>query len=75
MDHSDDPLPTRRPGRPKRGAQRRERYCVSLEPRHAESLRVIGGGLLSEGIARTLELYEAVRADETVNHDLKTERG
>lgn len=56
-------LPSRRPGRPKLGAERRVRYCVCLEPTHdaAELLRM-GSGNLSAGIRKALEESRAWRA-------------
>lgn len=40
-----------KPGRPLLGKEAKRRYQVMLEPRTAESLRKLGGGNLSAGIA------------------------
>lgn len=47
------------PGPPVQGQEPRQRYSVSLEPRHAEWLIALGGGNLSGGVRAAVEKLQA----------------
>lgn len=66
----DDPLPLRRPGRPKLGAQRRQAYTVTLEPALADLVRTVGNGSLSAGIVRLAGLWDVLNATAQVSESV-----